>query len=66
MKRYTVDECEVLREAQEAAQREMAADLARQHGGKFRHAKGTDAFGHPIILVADAKGCDVAEVHQRP
>jgi hypothetical protein len=64
MKRYATTE--ESREGQEAEQREIAADLARKHGGKFRSARGNDAFGHPVLIVADAAGNDVAKVVQKP
>jgi len=65
VKRYTIAQ-EPAEDRVQVHERQIAfaRQLTAERGGKFRHARGTDAFGHPIILVSDPTGKDVAEIRQ--
>lgn len=54
------------RAAVHARQTDYARQAAKEVGGKFISDRGTDCFGHPVVVVIDAEGSRVEEVHQAP
>jgi hypothetical protein len=66
IKRHCGDGIEETRGDMRRRQIELGRLLANQHGGKFYDSRGTDAHGHPRILVANAAGRTIAEIRQEP